>query len=144
MKKQFQRQQENEPIQNRYRGCLLGGAVGDALGAPVEFLTRAKIIQQFGPQGIQEYATAFGKLGAITDDTQMTLFTAEGVMRAWTFAFDEGSCHIPSVIAQSYQRWLHTQGAPNKLQDSCLDGWLLNWTLNKKITICAPSGQCMR
>lgn len=125
MKKQFQRQQGNETIRDLYRGCLLGGAVGDALGAPVEFLSRAEIIQKFGPKGIQEYATAFGKLGGITDDTQMTLFTAEGVMRAWTFAFDRGSCHIPSVIAQSYLRWLHTQGEKSKLQEPCLDGWLL-------------------
>ena len=125
MKKQFQRQQENETIRNRYRGCLLGGAVGDALGAPVEFLSRTQIIGNYGPKGIQEYTTAFGKLGAVTDDTQMTLFTAEGVMRAWIHAFDESSCHIASVIAQSYQRWLHTQGERNRLQDSCLDGWLL-------------------
>src|SRR5690606_1201797 len=27
------------PLRSRYRGCLLGGAIGDALGAPVEFLS---------------------------------------------------------------------------------------------------------
>ena len=45
-------------MQNLYRGCLLGGAVGDALGAPVEFLSLAQIEQQFGPAGIQEYVPA--------------------------------------------------------------------------------------
>src|SRR5690606_9913341 len=28
-----------DTIRRRWRGCLLGGAVGDALGAPVEFMT---------------------------------------------------------------------------------------------------------
>ncbi len=60
-------------------GCLLGGAVGDALGAPVEFLSLREIRGRFGPEGVREFAEAFGRRGAVTDDTQMTLFTAEGV-----------------------------------------------------------------
>jgi ADP-ribosyl-[dinitrogen reductase] hydrolase len=67
----------------RHAGCLLGGAVGDALGAPVEFMLRQEIQQRFGTQGVRGYASAWGRLGAITDDTQMTLFTAEGLLRAW-------------------------------------------------------------
>lgn len=34
-------------------GCLLGGAVGDALGAPVEFLAWEQIRQQFGECGLR-------------------------------------------------------------------------------------------
>ena len=30
-------------IRDRFRGCMLGGAVGDALGAPLEFLTAGEI-----------------------------------------------------------------------------------------------------
>jgi len=37
----------------RIKGCLLGGAVGDALGAPVEFLDWSTIEARFGPQGIE-------------------------------------------------------------------------------------------
>ena len=33
---------------SRFRGCLLGGAVGDALGAPVEFMDLAEIRARFG------------------------------------------------------------------------------------------------
>ncbi len=62
---------------SRVRGTLLGGAVGDALGAPVEFLSLASIRRQFGEAGIRDYAPAFGRSGSITDDTQMSLFTAE-------------------------------------------------------------------
>jgi ADP-ribosylglycohydrolase len=63
---------------SRIRGCLLGGAVGDAIGAPVEFLSLQQIRHRFGTDGIRDYAPAYGRRGAITDDTQLTLFTAEG------------------------------------------------------------------
>lgn len=119
------RQPKDMHIQDLYRGCLLGGAVGDALGAPVEFMTRSQIIQRFGAEGIQEYVPAFGKLGAITDDTQMTLFTAEGVIRAWLRGNLRGICYAPGVIARSYQRWYHTQGLHHPMHDDGLDGWLL-------------------
>lgn len=62
---------------DRIKGCLLGGAAGDALGAPVEFLDWATIEQKFGSSGIRDFAQAYGVTGAITDDTQMMLFTAE-------------------------------------------------------------------
>ena len=35
---------------DRYRGCLLGGAAGDALGYPVEFLSLTDIQSSMGPQ----------------------------------------------------------------------------------------------
>ena len=34
---------------DRFLGCLLGGAVGEALGAAVEFESRAAILETFGP-----------------------------------------------------------------------------------------------
>ena len=68
---------------DRVRGALLAGAVGDALGAPVEFMIRPDIFRQFGSEGIGDYVLYAGRLGAITDDTQMTLFTAEGLLRAY-------------------------------------------------------------
>ena len=68
-------------LRDRYRGCLLGGAVGDALGAGIEFLSLAEIRHSHGPTGVTGYVPAYGRAGAITDDTQMTLFTAEGLLR---------------------------------------------------------------
>jgi ADP-ribosylglycohydrolase len=97
-------------IQDRYTGCLLGGAVGDALGAPVEFMTRKQILRDFGPDGITRYAPAFGGLGRITDDTQMTLFTAEGLLRAWVRGCVRGGSTFQGITALSYLRWLLTQG----------------------------------
>lgn len=45
----------NKVSKDRYAGCLLGGAVGDALGAPTEFMELAEIIDEFGPGGVSDY-----------------------------------------------------------------------------------------
>lgn len=90
----------------RFRGCLLGGAVGDALGAPIEFMDRPGILHQFGPEGLGDYAPAYGGLGRITDDTQMTLFTAEGLLSGWQQQLDD----LRPQVAQAYLRWLYSQG----------------------------------
>ena len=104
------KRQQQRTVQGRFLGCLLGGAVGDALGAPVEFMSRAEILRQFGSKGISDYAPAYGRLGAITDDTQMTLFTAEGLLRAHVRGCMKGITSYPSMTANAYLRWLHTQG----------------------------------
>jgi ADP-ribosylglycohydrolase len=97
-------------LRGRFHGCLLGGAVGDALGAPVEFLDLDEIIRVYGEAGIRDYAPAYGKLGSITDDTQMTLFTAEGMLTAQLAAALDG---LPPdffrAATASYGRWLMTQ-----------------------------------
>ncbi len=82
---------------DRIRGCFLGGAVGDALGAPVEFERIDGIRSRFGPAGIAELAEAGERAGAITDDTQMTLFTAEGLIRARVRAVATGSGDVAAV-----------------------------------------------
>jgi ADP-ribosylglycohydrolase len=110
-------------LESRFRGCLIGGAIGDALGAPVEFLSNEQITERFGPRGIREMAPAYGRLGAITDDTQMTLFTAEGLIRAWLRAREKGICHVPGVVHGAYLRWLRTQGE-KPVCDEGQDGWL--------------------
>ena len=56
-------------LESRIQGCLLSGAIGDALGAPLEFLSLAEIRRVYGPSGLRDYAPAYGRLGAITDDT---------------------------------------------------------------------------
>lgn len=121
-----------------YEGCLLGGAVGDALGAPVEFMPLREIIRKFGPDGITQYAPAFGKIGAITDDTQMTIFTAEGLLRAGTRRSHKGICHPPSVVYHAYQRWLMTQqGEPKDDEES----WLLG--VKELYSRRAPGNSCL-
>lgn len=80
-----------------FRGCLLGGAVGDALGAPVEFASLEAIKSRFGPAGVTSLRGHPGGKNIITDDTQMTLFTAEGLLRAITRQLEKGICSPPLV-----------------------------------------------
>ncbi|MDS1112958.1 ADP-ribosylglycohydrolase family protein [Gordonia westfalica] len=97
-------------MKERFVGCIVGGAVGDALGGSVEFMSRSAIIERFGPTGITSYAPAYGGSGTITDDTQMTLFTAEGLLRAWLRDCDGGISCFAAATARAYLRWFITQG----------------------------------
>jgi ADP-ribosylglycohydrolase len=116
----------SDVLRRRWRGCMLGGAVGDALGAPVEFMTLAEIRERFGPAGIVDFATAFERPGTITDDTQMTLFTADALLRAHVKQALEGSANLSAVASHAYQRWLATQGTTAPLVDAAGDqGWLI-------------------
>ncbi len=94
----------------KFQGCLLGGAIGDALGAAIEFDSIAQIRQKFGQRGLSDYAAVYGRIGAITDDTQMSLFTAEGLLRSITRQNHKGISHPPTIIYHAYLRWLETQG----------------------------------
>ena len=122
----FQRKKPSKHLKEKFRGCLLGGAIGDALGAPVEFMRRSQILHTFGDQGITDFTPAYGKLGAVTDDTQMMAFTAEGLLRAYVRSRTRGFCHPPSVIEKAYYRWLYTQEHSYiDFADEHVDGWLI-------------------
>lgn len=54
-------------VEQRFAGCLLGGAVGDALGGAIEFMSLAAIRSMFGPDGIADLAPAYGRVGAVTE-----------------------------------------------------------------------------
>lgn len=109
---------------NRILGSLIGGAIGDALGAPVEFMSLETIKKSFGPSGIVDFFPAYGRIGAITDDTQMTLFTAEGLLRAYVRARSRGMCNVTSVVSAAYHRWLETQEKDFQFRDTSQPGWL--------------------
>jgi ADP-ribosylglycohydrolase len=120
---------------------LLGGAVGDALGAPVEFMNLARIRQQFGDQGIGDFVPAYGRRGAITDDTQMTLFTAEGLLRAEVRGAMRGLTSHVDVTGHAYLRWLETQGERSPIEIG-RDGWL--WGIEGLHDRRAPGDTCIR
>lgn len=98
---------------DKIRGALIGGAIGDALGYPVEFLTLDRITGKYGEQGITAYEIdrASGK-ALISDDTQMTLFTANGILFGETRGRMRGIGAAPhDYVAMAYQDWLTTQYA---------------------------------
>jgi ADP-ribosylglycohydrolase len=120
---------------------LLGGAVGDALGAPVEFLSLAEIRAKFGASGIEELAPAYGRLGAVTDDTQMTLFTAEGLLRAEVRTQERGFADVSGVMHHALLRWLYTQGRRSRVLPHEPDGWLIQQ--EELFSLRAPGNTCL-
>lgn len=93
---------------DRFSGCLLAGAVGDALGYTIEFMSESAIFRRFGEEGIRDLELRNG-VARISDDTQMTLFTADGLLRA--LAHGEGGRveTLRNWMAESYRDWLITQ-----------------------------------
>ena len=91
--------------QMRAVGCLLGGAVGDALGYAVEFYSADKIFALFGERGITDYQLING-VAEISDDTQMTLFTAEAMLNK------QQKESFADSLYSAYLRWLKTQNEP--------------------------------
>lgn len=92
----------------RAAGCLLGGALGDALGYPIEFWSRQEIERRFGssPPRVLAYA---GRPALVSDDTQMTLLTAEGLIRAVNRMTERGLCDPVACLHRAYVRWYWTQ-----------------------------------
>ncbi|MET9408545.1 ADP-ribosylglycohydrolase family protein [Streptomyces sp. NPDC002935] len=98
----------------RVRGCLLGGALGDALGYPVEFDSLEGIRAAHGPRGVTgPVPDADGVVGRISDDTQMTLFTVEGIQQAHVRERLKGiGGGWSRLVRWAYGRWLDTQNGP--------------------------------
>lgn len=99
---------ENE---ERFKACLLGGAIGDALGYPVEFMSLEQIRTQYGPEGITRFTLdKYTKKALVSDDTQMTLFTADGIVRGYERCSERGiGSFVGSGVYPAYLRWLYTQ-----------------------------------
>ena len=94
----------------RYRGCMLGLAIGDALGAPVEFLPLSEIRGRYGPRGIADLEAWRGHAaGSFTDDTQMSLATAIGLLSAFADEAEQGNSHVVGSLYGAYGAWLELQ-----------------------------------
>ncbi len=94
---------------SRIHGCLLGGALGDSLGYAVEFDHISAIRARFGPAGLQDFS-ALDAGSPFSDDTQMTLYTADGLLEALEWANDGVASDINACLWLAYLRWLGTQG----------------------------------
>lgn len=100
-----------ERLQDKCRGCLIGGAVGDALGYPVEFVNSFETIRaKYDDNGIVDYDLSYEWLDSrqtkalISDDTQMTLYTAEALIEA-----NKSGKELLPVVTQAYLAWFGHQ-----------------------------------
>lgn len=126
---------------DKFRGCVLGGAAGDALGYEVEFMGEEAIFHRFGPDGIPEYALTHGA-ALISDDTQMTLFTANGLLActAREKTKEDRASYVRHILTM-YQCWFKTQTRKFPIRAERLESWLLN--LPELFSLRAPGGTCM-
>lgn len=114
-------------LQDRCRGSLIGGAVGDALGYAVEFSSLDAIRNRYGEAGITEYELDSRGVAEFSDDTQMSLFTAEGLLCA-AAAGKTREKEILPYITGAYRDWYFTQSrAPLKMGTSWLTHLAALW-----------------
>jgi ADP-ribosylglycohydrolase len=101
---------EREVLHDRYRGCLLWGAVGDALGRPAEGRDPASVRAAYGSGGLREYVPwhgwRAGPAGTFTDDTQLMMAVARSVIAmGWpTRSREPGLAHGEPQPAHSGHR----------------------------------------
>ena len=96
---------------DKARGCLIGGAAGDALGYAVEFNDLTNIQNKYGHEGIRNYELDSKGVARFSDDTQMTLFTAEGLLSAYASEQDPSPENILKHMQDAYLAWFETQTA---------------------------------
>ncbi|MDD3585651.1 MAG: ADP-ribosylglycohydrolase family protein [Thermoguttaceae bacterium] len=104
---------------DHFAGCLLGGAIGDAFGSSIQFTSLDEIKERYGNTIC--FNQKEGEIFPISDETQMSIFTADGLLRAYKSSED-----IPDVgtIFYSYKNWYRTQTSPEKIDD----GWIMGIT----------------
>lgn len=126
-----------EQLQDKCRGSLVGGAIGDALGYAVEFSSLDSIKRKFGERGITEYELNKDGIAEFSDDTQMSLFTAEGLLTSVANGkLSEEQIH--SCIRSSYEHWYATQiRIPYPISQSWLSHIATLWSQR------APGMTCM-
>ena len=99
-------------IKDRIRGSLMAGAAGDALGYTVEFMSRRSILAQYGSKGITKFDLSSDDKALVSDDTQMTLFTACGMLMGVTRGYMRGIGEQPEkYVYGAYLDWYYTQTA---------------------------------
>ncbi len=94
---------EADIVRDHFRGCLIWGAVGDALGRPVEGRWPETIRERYGPDGLQHYQKwrgwKSGPIGTITDDTQLTMELAHSLV-------ETGGQLNPDNFSRRLKAWL--------------------------------------
>lgn len=90
-------------LKQKFEGCLLGLAIGDALGYAVEFSSMDEIRRRYGPKGIQELDLR-GSTALFSDDTQMTIAVANGLIADGKDVTVESSAPLVAAEFVSWSR----------------------------------------
>ena len=120
----------------RVLGSLLGGAIGDAFGYEIEFERLPEIRRRFGPEGIIDPVLHEGRL-IVSDDTQMTLFTAYGLVQALQEGGKVDERGVIDCVRAAYLDWLRTQLVPFEPNHSGILKWQVLWQAQ------APGNTCV-
>ena len=130
---------------DKVKGCLFGGAIGDALGYAVEFDGYRFIVNVYGEKGITRFhRSPYAPLGGVSDDTQMTLFTATGLLEGSTRVKMEGDNDLRAwekAVARHYLDWKNTQVITKGPKANCPSSWL--YALPELHERRAPGSTCM-
>ena len=127
----------NRHTKDNYEGCVIGGAIGDALGNPVEFYRLYEIKERYGNKGITDLET-IGEKAKITDDTQMTMYTADGLIKSALKDFNSDKLPDMKQVYTSYQDWLNTQYGHYSERSK---GWIND--IKELYVMRAPGTTCM-
>lgn len=109
---------DKQQLQNKIRGSITGGAIGDALGYPIEFVYSFNdICARYGKEGITDFDMSYPwleseeKKALFSDDTQMTLYTVEGLLEA-----ERNGKPIVPTVCNAYLAWYaHQAGRKVKI-----------------------------
>ncbi|MCF0089423.1 hypothetical protein B0E37_04515 [Streptomyces sp. MH192] len=131
---------EQQDFRSRVRGTLLGAAIGDALGTPLDGLSADRVREEHGERGPADLLVHHGRRGTVSHLTQLTLFTLDGLIRAQVRR-DTGAWHPPTDLHRAYRRWAATQHDWGPDERRTEDGWLAReeWLYARR----APTRACL-
>ena len=90
--------------------CILGGAIGDALGSTVNDMTYDLIVEQYGKTGLTDMEKDCDGKARLTANTQLTIFTIDAIIRAYTKYRIYGFTNLGKTISYTgYLRWQYNQ-----------------------------------
>jgi len=117
---------------SKAQGSILGLAIGDALGHPTEFRTREKILASFGPNGVTDFVRLHDPrwpqipiilgtshpAGTYTDDTQMSIAVARGLLETMNEPLEEKM----KAVARHFVIWADSDENNRAPGETCMRG----------------------
>ena len=108
---------DKDPVLDKFKGTLLGCAVGDALGAPLEGLSAEAIKKRYGP--VTDFIDERFGAGMVTDDTQMTVTLAQAIIEMGRFYKDHAAFKFGRWMAASDKGVKEARGVGTASATAC-------------------------